>query len=281
MNEKVILKISRHIINYFYPDLSKVEILEKVYCNRSKDVECQNILNLVNNLKKANELTYAEIINMYSNLPNQKEKISLNQKAMLNFFRYIRLNEPIRIFKYILSKNIFYDFSFPMAILIFNKMYYKENNNMIVVFLFTYPFLKTKSHKKYTIFQNYFEQILQANIKYEKVNKVYEIKEIQQKIQDFSSMLLISYNVKRIYLFGSYVKKNNNCYSDIDFFFICEKIMKLSSLRVQTIFKKELEKIFNSSCDVHIHDNSQEYNKFEKNILNEALLLLDVDNKMY
>ncbi len=279
MNNKIILKISRHIINYFYPDLSKVEILEKVYCNKYEDEECKNVLIAVENLKQLNDLTYAKIIKMYSLLPHQQAKKSLNVKLISNLLKYIKINEPIKIFKYILNKNIFLDFSFPMAILIFNKLYYKQKNNMIVIFLFTHPFLLKKSRQNYQTFLTYFNLILKENLKYKKENRIYKIEDIQNKILEFSPKLLFFYNVKKIYLFGSYVKKNNNCYSDIDFLFICDNLLELSIIRVQRLFKEELEKIFDCSCDIHLHDSSCGYSDFENNILEDALLVFDVENK--
>jgi Nucleotidyltransferase domain. len=280
MNEKIILKISRHIINYFYPDLSKVEILEKVYNKKYEDDECQLLLKSVENLRQPNNITSNYIMQMYLDLPKQKEKSDINFKELENLLKYMKKNTPIRVFKYILSKNLFLRFSFPMAILLFNRLYYKKNNCMVVIFLFTEPYLRRKSHINHAVFQDYFELILKANSKYEIKNRIYKIEEIQYKIKKFSCQLIHIYCIKKIFLFGSYVKGTNNCYSDIDFLFICDNIEGLSNLRLQTLFKKELEKVFLSSCDVHIHDNSKKYNEFEKNILKDSLLLFDIDNKI-
>ena len=45
MNEKIVLKIARHLINSIYTDLSKTEILDKVYNDKTNDIDCKIILN--------------------------------------------------------------------------------------------------------------------------------------------------------------------------------------------------------------------------------------------
>lgn len=93
------------------------------------------------------------------------------------------------------------------------------------------------------LFNDKFTKILEKNNKYLAIYKQYTIEEIINKINCIPSIDLKLLNIKKIYLYGSLIRKINNVHSDIDMHVVLSK--KGYDLNVSAInIKKYFDLIF-------------------------------------
>lgn len=276
MNEKITLKIARHLINSIYRDLSKVELLDLVYSHAAQDNCCEIILKLVNVIKETNILNKEYLNKIYNCIPSGNKKNPLSEVKLNKFLLYANNHNKFEICKYLIRYKVFNDLWFIMLTLIFNNISYLENKELYVIFLFTEKELYKRSYKSKKVFFNYFKLILEENKKYNVKNIIYEIAEIKNIISTTSTKQISFYGIKKIYLYGSYVKKTNNEFSDIDLI-IFSDISDINLDICETLLCEYFEQKFKSSCDIHIHINSRRLTSFERNIMKNSILLLNYE----
>ena len=74
---------------------------------------------------------------------------------------------------------------------------------------------------------------------------------IIKKIKDIKKDLKVKFNIRKLYLFGSFAKGTNNENSDIDFLVILdENLINIERLELISLLKEYLSKLFECSVDV-------------------------------
>ncbi len=273
MNNKIKLKILRNIINCIFYDFSKSELIEDVLNNKNTDIDCQSIIDALEMIMVKKISTLEEITNLYYLIFPTHEKKNLDVNKLKFLVRYLKNNDQDKIFKYILKNNIFNEYSYIIAIYIFNSIYYSLENKLIVF----YTSYKRKyiyySKKTFSKFKEFHNLTIEENEKYYTQKKIYTLEQIHNKIHDSDLQSINILAIKELYIFGSYAKKNNNQFSDIDFFVILDLEQQYLMI-TQEALKKHLYKIFETNLDVHVTSLKLPLSNFERNILNYAIKII-------
>lgn len=176
-----------------------------------------------------------------------KNKIAYYKKNEL--IESIKNNNIIDIFINIIKDKIFSKNNFIMAVLILNSL--RLNSNKLPI---AFPIYKIKTLIKHCKNNNVKEvnkiikecelTSIKLNQKHNKIKTNTIIDIIKNKKED----LINNFNIKHLYLFGSYVIGGSNEYSDIDIYVIAKK--KINPF----ILIKYFEKIFGVNIDLTIKE---------------------------
>lgn len=126
----------------------------------------------------------------------------------------------------------------------------KKNNTLLIPYEF--------SHQKYNqaIRNNDLSLLFRVFLEIENHLKEgapckYTKKEIIEKVKQLKEHLKAKFNIRKLYLFGSFAKGSNNENSDIDFLVILEEdLINIERLEQISLLKEYLSKLFECSVDV-------------------------------
>lgn len=148
----------------------------------------------------------------------------------------------------------------------------KRNQSIII----PYEFLH-KNYKRAIVSKN--NDILSRfflSIEY-KINDVipckYSKDEIIKKTKQIKEELIVRFNIRKLYLFGSFAKGTNNENSDIDFLVILdEDLINIERLEQISILKEYLSELF--ECSVAVLDFTFALKELGENEIEHALTLI-------
>lgn len=222
-----------------------------------------------------NDLDFEKILN-YSEKEfetdvneNAKLKIINNLKNLKNndiiylatcFLREIIFNKPLN------------KYSDELAILIFNAII-KKAGFVPIIFVNDYrAFIKRIIYKKITIYslKDVLASYEDLSIKYDKKYDPLSKDDIVKIIKNNEKLLKQKYDVKKIWLYGSFVRNEANEFSDIDLYvdFFSNKTEE-ELIEIQEYFVKLLKR------DIDMLVENKEYKNFSNNALNEREVIFD------
>lgn len=202
-----------------------------------------------------NENAKLKIINNFKNLKN-------NDIIYLAtcFLREIILNKPLN------------KYSDELAILIFNAII-KKAGFVPIIFVNDYrTFIKRIIYKKITIYSliDVLASYEDLSIKYDKKYDPLSKDDIVKIIKNNEKLLKQRYDVKKIWLYGSFVRNEANEFSDIDLYvdFFSNKTEE-ELIEIQEYFVKLLKR------DIDMLVENKEYKNFSNNALKEREVIFD------
>lgn len=156
---------------------------------------------------KLGRVSFDNIINVFmivSDLTLTNEKRSL----LFDLFYKENTNQICEVFSDLLKRNIKYLLLFE---LIYNTISYKNSNQMFVFRKhYFYNELKIKNIKEAL------NSIRENSIIYTQKKPVYELEYLITNIKKIINDDNEKYMFEKMWIFGSYAKDNNDCYSDLD-----------------------------------------------------------------
>ncbi len=274
-NAKIELKFIRSIINYTYTDYCFSEDLEEYYYNKTYYVNdnIKSVFTITKMIKEITILNEHSILEIYDTLYPLFNKKDLDNIKINKLIKYINKNknEYFKFVKYILKYNIFFEYSYIMANIIFNHFFYLDKG----IFLIFHSYLEkqfmtvAKGHSCLT-FKSLIQNLMNINEAYNVKKRILSIKDIKEKCKEFDISVLEYMSVERILLFGSYVKGRNNEYSDIDMLVVIDD-QKSKITIVRQLMENFINSYFDVTVDVSVIDKSMELGRFEKNIIKYAI----------
>lgn len=255
MNKKIELKFMRSIINYHFGP-QKVKLLDNMWYKDYEvepDDDCIGIYKICNIIKNFNkQLDEKEIINIYNLLIPSKSKKEINTYSLNNAINYVNNNTDIKsILNYFRINPIFEDYSFDMSVIIYNIFYFKKYKNFFVLHhIFKndiYDSLKNNSQEKYTEVMN---KIIEKNQSYNIKRPIKNIDYFKEKVLEIPKNHLDFFNIDHIYIFGSYAKKRNDNYSDVDLHIISH--LNCFLIQQGIILSDYFSKLFKIKVDVNV-----------------------------
>ena len=135
------------------------------------------------------------------------------------------------------------------AFMLSNLVMYKKKRNPLIPFEFVYEkYFKAIKEKDLNKLLYVFASI-EVNNKELKENKKLNIEDIVYEIKSNEAILKNKYNIKKLYLYGSFAKDNTTISSDLDFLVIYdEKLLNIE----RSINKEEVKNYLNKKLDIHI-----------------------------
>lgn len=229
------------IVNDKSKCLTKEEILIKRFSNALKYV--YNNFNQTFNEEIINDLYY--LLNY--DLCDEKKNRSILTIYYENFDNSVYYFVA-KIYYYIF--NIFGEKQSVFAFIIIEFIMLKRNQSIIIPYEFSHEnYKRAIINKNYDLLARFF-----LSIEY-RINDVnpckYTKKEIIEKVKQLKEDLKTKFNIRKLYLFGSFAKGSNNENSDIDFLVILdESLINIERLEQISILKEYLSELFECSVDV-------------------------------
>lgn len=274
MNAKVELKFLRNLINAVFSDYSKTEIMEDVYNNPNKtgaDLDCKSLIMVSENIKNKEILSTDKINNIFNEILPSINKPRLDERKQQSFFKYYQDNEsPIKIFKYIIFKKVFEELSFVMGVIIYNFSYYQKNDTFLVIYSHIKDKICKYSKRDLLFYTEIFNNIKTENKHYHKENKVYQLEDLYMRFKTMNPAYREALDIKQLKIYGSYAKKYNNKYSDLDLLIITNNTI-ISEISLSNYAKRVFEAELGISIDVTIIRANRVLDGFERNILEYAI----------
>lgn len=274
MNAKVELKFLRNLINAVFSDYSKTEIMEDVYNNPNKtgaDLDCKSLIMVSENIKNKEILSTDKINNIFNEILPSINKPRLDERKQQSFFKYYQENEsPIKIFKYIIFKKVFEELSFVMGVIIYNFSYYQKNDTFLVIYSHIKDKICKYSKRDLLFYTEIFNNIKTENKHYHKENKVYQLEDLYMRFKTMNPAYREALDIKQLKIYGSYAKKYNNKYSDLDLLIITNNTI-ISEISLSNYAKRVFEAELGISIDVTIIRANRVLDGFERNILEYAI----------
>lgn len=274
MNAKVELKFLRNLINAVFSDYSKTEIMEDVYNNPNKagaDLDCKSLIMVSENIKNKEILSTDKINNIFNEILPSINKPRLDERKQQSFFKYYQDNEsPIKIFKYIIFKKVFEELSFVMGVIIYNFSYYQKNDTFLIIYSHIKDKICKYSKRDLLFYTEIFNNIKTENKHYHKENKVYQLEDLYMRFKTMNPAYREALDIKQLKIYGSYAKKYNNKYSDLDLLIITNNTI-ISEISLSNYAKRVFEAELGISIDVTIIRANRVLDGFERNILEYAI----------
>lgn len=274
MNAKVELKFLRNLINAVFSDYSKTEIMEDVYNNPNKtgaDLDCKSLIMVSENIKNKEILSTDKINNIFNEILPSINKPRLDERKQQSFFKYYQENEsPIKIFKYIIFKKVFEELSFVIGVIIYNFSYYQKNDTFLVIYSHIKDKICKYSKRDLLFYTEIFNNIKTENKHYHKENKVYQLEDLYMRFKTMNPAYREALDIKQLKIYGSYAKKYNNKYSDLDLLIITNNTI-ISEISLSNYAKRVFEAELGISIDVTIIRANRVLDGFERNILEYAI----------
>lgn len=186
---------------------------------------------------------------------------------------------------YILKIKSYYnniDYSGLINLIIKNKLFGCLNIVMIGILV---NLLRKKENKHFIIFRYYHENWLIDNLdkvdeiigkielesqKYLLNHKVYEVDDVIKYISQINKNIWVDFNVKNVYLFGSYGKRKQDEHSDIDVLLVLEKNSDSRGV-VEGIISTILFNEFKIPNDIISIYEDEQIDSFTRGILNNSI----------
>lgn len=224
---------------------------DKIRCLTKEELFIKRLVNSLNYLfnnvnQKFDEETIKALYYLFTNTLIDKtianEIVKLYYKNIDNSAYYLAALVHLFIIK--TTNNI--EFAFIVSELIMLK----KNKNVIIP--------RTYSHGDYTAAIVNKDLSLLVRLMFEmeyicdqKYPCKYSKTEVIKKIKLYKEYLIDTFNIKQLYLFGSFAKGTNNESSDIDFLVILEEdLINIERLEQISLLKEYLSKLFECSVDV-------------------------------
>ena len=216
-------------------------------------MKCKNIFAYIN--KK--EFNKKEIINCY--------KLMANETINENNLSFSINDNAFDILLAVSEYNIFPLYNDEMAKIIFNfKLIYNGEIPLIVYQSQLEQIKKTLIiNKKNCIYELY--KIINRTNHFNIKHRLISFNEIKTKILEIKDILLASFSVKHLYIFGSYSKNEINEYSDLDVF-IKVKRRKKKDINNKYYIVSYLEKALGIPIDGKINDKDYKKSKLKKDM---------------
>lgn len=267
MNErKIHIKLLRHLIQLVYKDQTKTINIDDCLEGNLIDEDITTLDYILNSIK-VDELTLERVLNIYKKLSKNKLDILIVEKAEELVEYYIEGATEQELFKYIMLREIFEEFNFPMAIIIFNLLYYKQNKKFLIFFY------KLEKHIDSIIKLDEKETLFFTNLI--NINKDYSIKKYPPSFEKTREILISNFNMykekfklTRIGVFGSFARGTQNEYSDIDI------LVESDSHNLEEVSKKLISYLINDLgkyIDLKINKTGKEPKGFLKNCYKHAV----------
>lgn len=219
-NEETMVKRLINSLKYLFNNINQVfneEILNQLYF-------------LLTNMLLDKEISSKIIQLYYENIDNSSYYLT----ALIHLYITGNVKESAIEFAFIISEWIML----------------KKNKTLIFPFEF--------SHHKYNqaisnndlslLFKVFLE--MEYNLK-DNVPCKYDKNEIIKRIKLIKNNLIVKFNIRKLYLFGSFAKGTNNESSDIDFLVILEEdLINIERLEQISLLKEYLSELFECSVDV-------------------------------
>ena len=222
-----------------------------------------------------NDLNFEKIIDFSEK--EFKTDVNVNAKLkIINNFKNFQNNDIIYLATWFLREIIFNKplnkYSDELAILIFNAII-KKAGFVPIIFVKDYrAFIKRIIYKKITIclLKDILASYEDLSIKYDKKYDLLSKDDIFKAIENNKKILKEKYDVKKIWLYGSFVRNEANEFSDIDLYvdFFSNKTEE-ELIEIQEYFVKLLKR------DIDMLVESKEYKNFSNNALNEREVIFD------
>lgn len=282
MNSKVEFKLMRNILSCKFNSYQKKESLENIYFRKADaiiDLDSNSIFEIFNKIKSTDlKMDEAFIINTYNSIFPTLRKVPLNENKLKILMDYLAINHSNmeKCFVFILKNDVFYGFSYIMAIIIFNYFFYKEKNIFLSIgYSYEYDFYLAINKNNDILVNNLFSSIYKINDSYHKKRFVYKISNIKSILTSvLQKHSFDDIKVYAVYLFGSYSRSLNNEYSDIDFHFEIESKKGLTESAVS--IKLILSDHFNSNIDVKTSIYGQPISKEYQDMFKGELLIYSI-----
>ncbi|MBN3490234.1 nucleotidyltransferase domain-containing protein [Acholeplasma equirhinis] len=172
-----------------------------------------------------------------------------------------------QIFSYIMLKNVFKEFSFIVSSMIFNNLYFKEKDKLLILYN-GYQEKIYDSMQSKELFETVIKEIEKAHEGYYKETQYKKLEEIEKCIKEIPVSELQMFKITDIYVYGSFAKGTQNSYSDVDI--LVEMNTDTSYDVIKILVKNLFVKYLNTKIDVTIHKKNEPIKGFIKNILEYA-----------
>lgn len=231
--------INKHV--FYIKDLFKDLVSPK----RKKDKKFILVRDIFNLLKKSRDIDISLIDKSYM-LLNKNKSAKYKKDELKKLFDENNITDT---FIKIIKDNIFSKNNFIMAVLILN--YFRLNSNKLPI---AFPLYKMKTLIKHCKNNNVKEvnKIIKecelTSIKLNRKHNEINLNKIINILEKHKDELINNFNIKHLYLFGSYVIGGSNEYSDIDIYVTTNN--KLKSF----ILNKYFERIFGINIDLTIKE---------------------------
>lgn len=222
-----------------------------------------------------NDLDFEKILN-YS-VKEFETDVNENAKLkIINNFKNLKNNDIIYLATCFLREIIFNKplnkYSDELAILIFNAII-KKAGFVPIIFVNDYrAFIRRIIYKKITIYSliDVLASYEDLSIKYDKKYDPLSKEDIVKIIKNNEKVLKQKYDVKKIWLYGSFVRNEANEFSDIDLYvdFFSNKTEE-ELIEMQEYFVKLLKR------DIDMLVENKEYKNFSNNALKEREVIFD------
>ena len=246
---------------------------DKIRCLTKEELLIKRLVNSLNYLfnninQEFDEETIKALYYLFTNTLIDKtianEIVKLYYKNIDNSAYY--LSALVHLFIIKTTNNI--EFAFIVSELIMLK----KNKNVIIP--------RTYSHGDYTdaIVNKDLSLLVRLMFEMEYIcDQKYPCKysraEVIKKIKLYKEYLIDTFNIKKLYLFGSFAKGTNNENSDIDFLVILdESLINIERLEQISILKEYLSELF--ECSVDVLDFTFALKELGENEIEHALTLI-------
>lgn len=231
--------INKHV--FFIKDLFKDLVVPK----RKKDKRFILIRDTYYLLKNSKEIDISLLEQCYFKISGKK--LSKQKKDKLN--RIINKKDWTNTFISLIKNRIFKKNNYIMGVLILNYLRIYSNKLPIAILIYKIKnLIKQCKKNNYKEVSKIFKECEITSIKLNKRHNMITSKMIINKLTKIKDYLINNYNIKHLYLFGSYAIGNSNEYSDLDIYLIVKnKINKI-------ILIKYLEKLFGINIDLAIKE---------------------------
>lgn len=161
---------------------------------------------------------------------------------------------------------------------------WKNAANFVLTEMLVNTILFRDKEEMLVLKQHYFENCNKKNVDYVlpqvrsdsqyhlTPKKIFTLEEISDTVKEFVYQFKNNYGLRKVYLFGSYAKGNNDCYSDVDLLVVTDKqdIPNLIGQFCKTILSRH----FNLPVDVVCVASGKTDSGFSRHVLSYAVRLV-------
>jgi|GEM_PF-6641154 len=279
-NQKVKLKLFRNLFSLgFWGDDATIQIddywNQGIYEDLSPNIKV--IVDIFEGIENGYfELSVDSISSIYQRISILIIDIPMNYEVVSSFINKTQQYEWDwkKQFVYIISRNVFYDLSFIMAIIIINIQYFNKN----CVFLNINLKSKNSIENKIALgnihgYMNEFRKIEEYNALYH-IPSLYlgNLQDIKKTIKLLPKNIFTDHHVWEVFVYGSHVFGNENNYSDIDFKVVIKKTSDDLD-KIAESLRREFSIYFGKKIDLVVVTVNMILSKQMKNIFKDKILI--------
>ena len=138
-------------------------------------------------------------------------------------------------------KNVFKEFSFIVSSMVFNNLYFKEKDKLLILYN-GYQEKIYDSMQSKELFETVIKEIEKVHEGYYKETQYKKLEEIKNSIKEIPISELQMFKITNIYVYGSFAKGTQNNYSDVDI--LVEMNTDTSYDVIKILVKKFVRQIF-------------------------------------